>query len=263
MAQGDSLKVGDSTGRPGQAGSLTFGLTGASPVVGMQFDVIYPASQAGFAAGAVETKISSHKASAREISPGHARMVIYPVSNAALPKADIVDLPLQLSNTAPAGGPMVSVTNIIFCRADGTSVPAEAVYGPLTQWKETHFTASELNEAAVSGDDADPDGDGVSNLHEYLGDTDPKSAASFGSPAAFTGVATVNGEAKLYMALQYSQRANLTGTTVTPEASNDLNHWQPVAPVQTGSNGTTVEMQARVFLESGQRTFLRLNVSRP
>lgn len=39
--------------------------------------------------------------------------------------------------------------------------------------------------------------------------------------------------------------------------------WQPIVPVQTGGDATTLEMQARFFVEPGQKHFLRLSVSRP
>ncbi len=41
-------------------------------------------------------------------------------------------------------------------------------------WKAAHFTAAELLDPAISGDTADPDGDGHTNYEEYLADTDPR-----------------------------------------------------------------------------------------
>ena len=41
-------------------------------------------------------------------------------------------------------------------------------------WKARHFTAAELLEPTLSGDDADPDLDGHSNYEEFLADTDPR-----------------------------------------------------------------------------------------
>ena len=40
-------------------------------------------------------------------------------------------------------------------------------------WRASHFSESELTNATLSGDDADPDGDGLLNLFEYASGTDP------------------------------------------------------------------------------------------
>ncbi|MBI4663864.1 MAG: CotH kinase family protein [Verrucomicrobia bacterium] len=46
-------------------------------------------------------------------------------------------------------------------------------------WKTTHFTQTELANPAVSGDEADPDNDGPTNLDEFLTGTDPREARSY------------------------------------------------------------------------------------
>jgi rhodanese-related sulfurtransferase len=45
-------------------------------------------------------------------------------------------------------------------------------------WKQAHFTAEQLADPEVSGDDADPDHDRMSNEQEYLAGTEPKSGGS-------------------------------------------------------------------------------------
>ena len=45
-------------------------------------------------------------------------------------------------------------------------------------WKAKYFNAAELADAAMSGDAADPDGDGQSNAEEYVTGTDPRNGAS-------------------------------------------------------------------------------------
>lgn len=45
-------------------------------------------------------------------------------------------------------------------------------------WKSAYFTSNQLTNAAVSGDLADPDGDGFSNFQEYTAGTNPQDAQS-------------------------------------------------------------------------------------
>lgn len=47
------------------------------------------------------------------------------------------------------------------------------------EWKSEHFTAQELNNPAISGDDADPDGDTVTNEAEFISGTDPRDGDSY------------------------------------------------------------------------------------
>ena len=78
-------------------------------------------------------------------------------------------------------------------------------YGPYTltvdgpgrtyaAWAAAHFTAAELANPAISGPDADPDGDGLTNGQEFLAWTDPKSADSV---LQVTGVNKVAGGLEL------------------------------------------------------------------
>jgi hypothetical protein len=46
-------------------------------------------------------------------------------------------------------------------------------------WRSEHFTAAELSNSSISGDNADPDGDSVRNRDEYIAGTNPKNNASF------------------------------------------------------------------------------------
>jgi len=41
-------------------------------------------------------------------------------------------------------------------------------------WRAKYFSTSELADPTVSGDNADPDGDGMPNLLEYASGTDPR-----------------------------------------------------------------------------------------
>ena len=47
-----------------------------------------------------------------------------------------------------------------------------------SDWKAHYFTATELADPSISGDNADPDHDGSSNYAEYLADTNPRQSNS-------------------------------------------------------------------------------------
>jgi len=45
-------------------------------------------------------------------------------------------------------------------------------------WRSAYFTSNQLTNTAISGDSADPDGDGFSNYYEYIAGTNPTNALS-------------------------------------------------------------------------------------
>lgn len=104
--------------------------------------------------------------------------------------------------------------------------------GPVAQWQAAHFTAVELDNPAVSGLAADPDGDGLTNLQEYAFGLHPRSgarvpvAAGLGLPEHSTE--TLDGQ--IYQVLEYPRRRALDLTRplrYTAEFSGDLGTWVP------------------------------------
>jgi hypothetical protein len=60
----------------------------------------------------------------------------------------------------------------------GPGTPGREKQADIDVWKGRYFTAAELADPLVSGDAADPDGDGQTTFQEYLAGTDPRDAQS-------------------------------------------------------------------------------------
>jgi hypothetical protein len=105
-------------------------------------------------------------------------------------------------------------------------------------WRFAHFGPTATN-AAIAGDLADPDGDGVLNLLEYAQSTDPNSPGSAGSP---TGRIVAN-----QFQLQFHRNTTATDLTFVIQAANtlggswtDLMTYIPTTGWVTNTPGATV-----------------------
>jgi hypothetical protein len=133
--------------------------------------------------------------------------------------------------------------------ASVTGAPIGPV-SPYQTWLNLHFTAPEQGQSAISGETADPDGDGRANLLEYALGTAPRatdtvSALLVRAPAGF-------------LSLDYPVPA--ADLTYTPETSTDLTTW-----VTTGITDISASpglRTATVPQPTTGRAFLRLRVSR-
>ena len=81
----------------------------------------------------------------------------------------------------------LSATNYTFAFVDGTLTVRKL---EVADWEAENFTPSELLDPDVSGPDADPDLDGVSNLREYAFGTDPRDNMSGPFDLAYSGNST-------------------------------------------------------------------------
>ena len=173
-------------------------------------------------------------------------------NNAGLTAATLPGVGSSFSATFPA----YSMTVIDLARP--------ATSSPYAGWQNGYFTAAELGSAAVSGDNADPDGDGIANLLEYALNLDPRAAGR-------TGVSTVSSTStggSSYLTLTYTKVKAATDLTYVAEVSGDLVTWSSgsayTADVSTVDQGTTQQVTARDLtpMSAGTRRFMRLRVAR-
>ena len=143
-------------------------------------------------------------------------------------------------------------------------LPRAATSTPYTSWQGSHFTAAELGNSAVSGDNADPDGDGIVNLMEYALGLDPKAAGRAGLPTVSRTIV----ESSSYLTLTYTKVKADTDLTYLVEVSGDLQTWNGgsayTTDISTVDQGTTQQVTTRDLTPAaaGVRRFMRLRVTR-
>jgi endonuclease I len=106
---------------------------------------------------------------------------------------------------------------------------AEMVFygvSPGEAWKSTCFTVAEINDPTISGDAADPDGDGLGNLLEYLFNRDPRQPDQ--SATVTVSVAGQGGINNLF--LNFPHNRNATDVSLSYEVSTDLRTWAATQP---------------------------------
>jgi hypothetical protein len=102
-----------------------------------------------------------------------------------------------------------------------------------TQWAASSFTPAEQSNPLVSGPDADPDGDGLSNFAEFALGTPPKT-----SGAAPIAASTENIGGSDYVTLEFTKAAGTRTATFNLQTSPDLQTWiSNGVHVSTTTNG--------------------------
>lgn len=121
-------------------------------------------------------------------------------------------------------GPILASDTLSALTAGSDHLPEVTDYyvaTPYNAWKIQHFSASELSNPVISGDGADPDGDGITNLAEYALGTDSRTAGVNGLPV--TGQVLVSGNS--YQTLTYTKVLANTDVSYVPQVSSDLVTW--------------------------------------
>ena len=136
-----------------------------------------------------------------------------------------------------------------------------------SDWRATHFTADELDDPALSGATADPDGDGLANLVEYALKTDPRTR----DVPPPVGIKIVEDAGQPYHAFFFRRRVPNPQIAYTPEVSTNLAGWRstaadlvPFGTPSANSDGTETVTYRSTTPATGLPTeFFRLRVTVP
>lgn len=126
--------------------------------------------------------------------------------------------------------------------------------GPLDDWLHDYFSAAELADPAVSGPEADPDGDGIPTIWEYGLGTDPRSFGSLSMPSYRIQDKT--------LVHSFTRSRVAAGLRAEIDVSSDLTQWYPPPPpqVQISSDDRWETITTRIAIpeEGGVQQFIRL-----
>lgn len=131
---------------------------------------------------------------------------------------------------------------------------------PIDAWRVANFTTAELADPSISGDLADPDHDGLSNLMEYALGLPPKDPTAANRP--YASVTTG------YLTLTYTRAKAAADVSLVVEQSNDLLTWhsgtnyvQQISVVDQGST-QLITVQTLVPVGVSAANFVRLHATR-
>jgi hypothetical protein len=127
---------------------------------------------------------------------------------------------------------------------------------PFQAWQYTNFGAN-ANNAAIAGDLADPDGDGLANVVEYGFGASPNAP----SPASLPTVASEIVGGIRYVTITYTRDMTRTDVTYQAQAAMTFPNWSDIAEVVIGTNGALETRKASVPQSGGQK-FLRVKITR-
>jgi hypothetical protein len=140
---------------------------------------------------------------------------------------------------------------------------------PWDEWRLGKFSAAELLDPNISGELADPELDGLSNLLEYACGFDPKTVdATSGFSGALETVNDPGGPVKAYV-VRFHRRLPPNDVLYEVQITADFNTWisgpnvtSELFPRQDDGNGVSETSRVRILdsLSGSTRKFVRLKV---
>ena len=125
---------------------------------------------------------------------------------------------------------------------------------PADDWRLAKFGSESAN-PIISGDLADPDGDGIVNLLEYAFALEPLTVSS--APAMALAVGEIT--------LTYRKNLFASELTYLVQKSSDVATWSPATPTEEilSDDGNVQVIRASVPVSAAPAKFLRIHISRP
>lgn len=272
VVHADSLFLEGTSGESGATVSAGVRLHNERRIVGMQFDLKIPGGQA-VAGGAVALDgMERHRLSTRVLSD-RLRVVVHSTTNAEVPSGNFLSIPLALGANSPSGGPAFTVENLIFTNAAGQSISGAVFYHPLEVWRQERFTQEQRENPDIVGDFKDPDGDGFTNIMEFLYATDPMhldSETTVRQTIGQTSLPVEGGEpvpGPMVFTFDFPLAKGADGVKLWVETSSDLKTWtrEAVEPVKFGSADSVTE-RMRFVIKSDPagvpKRFFRMGAAR-
>lgn len=134
----------------------------------------------------------------------------------------------------------------------------------LTQWQASFFSEEELQNAALSGPDADADGDMMTNFAEFVFGTSPRDGTD--RPSSPRGGLMEDKNGNRFVTVTYTTAAEQRAVNTTGESSTDLAGWTATQVERVGQNALgngRVEITFRDMspVSPGEDRYLRLRMS--
>ena len=176
---------------------------------------------------------------------------------------------ITLANSS-AVTPGQTITLVVGAQDDGiggvyplgtvTTPVAIVIPTPVDQWRQDNF-GSNAGNAAIAGNLADPDGDGLSNLLEYALGTNPLKS---NTDAVAVDKETIG--TNTYLRLTITKNPVATDVIYTVETTDDLAtpaSWSSSSVVVEINSSTTLQVRDSVASSAAAKRFIRLRVSIP
>lgn len=165
-------------------------------------------------------------------------------NSAALPAGQVVTLTVGAQDLGLGS---------VYPQKAATTTATITVPGSLDQWRQSRFGANAGN-AAIAGNDADPDRDGIPNQMEYALGTDPAEP----SPSSLVfDTTTVSGQT--YLRVSASKGAAATEAVMTVQTSGSTETgWNTATTVIELNNATTLRVRDSIPIGTANSRYIRL-----